>query len=225
VNRALIAAVSLVLLASLSAQADELAPARRWGLDASTGASYITDRNFDLVGGADALPVGDFRASFTPGWLANHLELNAAYVITGEGGSSASSWQSSFGMQSIQLGASYRWRPSTWIGFYARAAAVLDVDKLTLSATTDSLPLSQTAVTAGALGGLGTEFTFVHERHFDAGLTLEVGYALRFNSARFDQLKPDTGGAAPAPVAFAPVNAGAFDVSGIQWRVGVAVHF
>ena len=216
---------ALASLASPALADDEVASVHRWSIDASTGASYVTDRSFDLVGGSDALPVGDFRLSFTPGWVHDHLELNAAYVILGEGGSALSTWQTSFQMQSVQLGALYRWRPSEVLSFFGRGAFVLDIDRLSLAASNDSLPLAQSALTAGVLLGAGTELTFVHARRFDAGITLEVGYALRFNPARFDQMKPDEGGAKPAPIAFESVNAGSFDVSGIQWRLGLAVHF
>jgi hypothetical protein len=216
---------TLALLGAVPARADDLGSSKRWSIDASTGAAYVTNRAFDTVGGSDALPVGDFRASYTPGWLSDHLELNAAFVIAGEGGSTLSTWQTSFGMDSFQLGASYRWRPSRWISFYGRGAVVLDVDRLSLSATNDALPLSQTALTVGGLLGLGTELTFFHEPLVDVGLTVEVGYALRFNDARFNQMKPDVGGSSPTPIAFEPVNAGQYDVSGMQWRLGLAVHF
>jgi hypothetical protein len=197
----------------------------RWAIDASTGAAYITSRSFDLIGGADAMPVGDFRVSFTPGWLHRHLELNLAYVITGEGGSTFQDWQTSFQMQTVQLGALYRWRFGDRLSLYARAAGLVDFDHLSLSMGSGTLPVSQDAVTGGVVGAGGLELIALRDRNFDLGFTLEVGYGQRFESASFENLTAQVGDPKPQPIAVTGINAGTLDVSGIEWRLGVAVHF
>jgi len=220
---ALMAAAAPAGAEGISAAADP-APLR-WSVALSAGAAYATDPSFDLVSGGDAMPAGEVRVGFSPGWLSGRLELDAAYGYHGAAGTTFQRWQTSLAVQSFQLGARYGLPVWRWLGVYGRAAALADIDHLALSSTDGAWRARQTTSTFGVLGALGAEARVVRTARFALGLALEVGYAQRFGAAHFGALVSSAGGDGPAPVAFAPVDAGRVDLSGLQWRMGVIAHF
>jgi len=197
----------------------------RWEVDASAGAAYVTDPSFDLVGGNDALAAWNVRANVAPGWMQRRLEISAGFQGNGEGGSTFQTWQTSLTVRTLQLGLIYRQPIRGPFLVYGRAVGLFDFDHMELWTTDDSLHLQQSTNTFGVEASVGGEVIAVNWERASLGFDLEVGYALRFSAAHFDTMKPDDGGAKPAPVAFAPVNVGGINLSGIQWRLGAAVHF
>jgi hypothetical protein len=219
--RTMLVAAAL-LVSSLAAAEDR---PTKWSLSAATGASYVTDRSYDLIDGTDAVPVADLRAGFSPGWQGDRIELNVGYVRAGQGGTSFQTWQTELRTQTVQLGATYRYRFHVPFAVYGRAAWLVDFDRMELWTDDASPHLAQSTVTYGALAAGGGEAVIFDSGRAKVGLCLEVGYALRFAPANFDHLLPDVGDPKPAPVQFTAVNAGKVDLSGVQWRLGAAVHF
>jgi hypothetical protein len=172
------------------------------------------------------MPVIDLRVAYSPGWLAGRLALTLDYVGASGGGTTFGSWQTSLAVHSFQAGALYRYPVVGPLRVFGRAAALLDADHLNLSAGDNALQLGQWAATAGALAGAGAEVVASPSPSWQLGLVVEVGYALRFNEARFDRVQPSVdSGTSPAPVPFTPVDLGSLSLSGLQWRLGASVHF
>ncbi|MBS2032179.1 MAG: hypothetical protein JST54_30045 [Deltaproteobacteria bacterium] len=218
----ILVALTMVALGSTARAENNLS---RWEVDASAGAAYVTDPSFDLVGGNDALAAANLRANFAPGWMQRRIEISAGFQGNGEGGSTFETWQTSLTVRTLQLGLIYRQPLRGPFLVYGRAVGLFDFDHLELWTTDNSLHLQQTTHTGGVEASVGAEVIAVTWERASLGFNLEVGYALRFAAASFDTLKPDDGSAKPTPVAFAAVNVGGINLSGIQWRLGAAVHF
>jgi hypothetical protein len=212
-----------LLLAALAGPTASAQGLGRWSVEAGTGASYVTDRSFDFAASSDAMPVGDLRVGYRPGWLGNHLELGLAYVGATLGATTFQAWNTSLTVHSFQPGVLYRWSFGDRLSAYGRVAGLVDTARLDLSAG-EALPLYQRLWTGGALGAAGAEVIAVRGELTQIGVLAEVGYAYRPVKAHFDHLAPDVGGGSPAPVAVTPVDAGSIDLSGVQWRLSLALH-
>lgn len=215
-------AIAAMLLGAAPAQAEPLDA--RWSVQASAGAAYVTDRSLDFIGGTDAMTVGDVRAGWAPWAWGRVVELNLGYTGTSERGTTFGSFETDLTVRTLQLGATYRRALVGPLTGFVRVAGLLDFARMELWSGEDALRLSQSTRGLGGIGTAGVEAAVVRWPHAQLGLVAEVGYALR-TAAKFDALSPDVGDPKPAPVAFTPVNAGTLSLSGIQWRLGAAVHF
>jgi len=219
-------ALLTMILAAAAVTAPAPAHTEHWLMELSTGGAYVTDRSFDVASRTDALPKGDLRLGLAPGWLNRHLELDLGLELDGNSTSTFETWRTGFRSVGLQLGLRYRQPLGAHFSVYGRLAGLLDFDTLQLSTGDDSLALSQTLLSPGAQLGAGVEVIVASWDRGRFGFNLEVGYALHFAPAHFDGLKPDLDESAdPAPVAFASVDAGKVDVSGIRWRLGAVLHF
>jgi hypothetical protein len=221
--RRLISLLALAFVLPSLARAEEPRPVPRWWIQVEGGASYLSDRSFDLVASTDPVGVGDVRFGFVPGWYHDRIELDLGYAGGSLGGEALGTFKTNFEIHSLQLGVRYRQPIASFFSVYGRVAGLVDFNGLHLSDADANVRLSQWATTGGLLFNAGAELDAFTWRGGAVGFLLEFGYALRFNQARFDKISVDD--TAKESVAFSPVNVGSLNVSGIQWRLGAVVHF
>lgn len=213
------------LLLPAVARATQATPAAEpWSIFVAVGASYITDPSFDYVAPTDAMAAAEVRLSYAPGWWRNHVVLDLGYVGGALGGNTFGV-ETGLQVHSIQLGGRYQLPVAQAFHFYGRIAGLVDFNGLSLQSSDQPLTLSQWAVTGGLLFGVGAEATLIRYSKASIGAMIEVGYSLQFDKAVFNAVAPDVGTTRPSTIAMTPINAGALNPSGIQWRAGLNFHF
>jgi len=207
------------------ASADEQVP--RWSIELGGGAHFLTDPADSFATGSGVIGVGDLRLGYTPGWLHDRLELEFAFAGGAVGSSAFQSYDTEVQRHSFELGARYRFPIGRHFNFFARGAFLVNVDGLSLdSEANTAVKLGQFVATAGLELAVGAEWLIVARPRFGFGIQVEGGYSVDFTRAQFSHVTATgTNEAGTTPLSDPGIDAGAINMSGPDFRVGVAFHF
>lgn len=225
IAQALLGVLIACTLLARPALADEQIP--RWSIEVGGGAHFLIDPADALATGSGTIGVGDLRLGYTPTWLGNRIELELAFAGGAVGGSAFQSYDAEIQRHSFELGAKYRLPLGRHFNFFGRAAFLVNIDGLSLdSQANTAVKLGQFVATAGLELAVGAEWLIVSRPRFGFGLQVEGGFAVDFNQARFDNVRAGgTNEAGATPIVTSGINAGSINMSGPDFRVGLAFHF
>jgi hypothetical protein len=197
----------------------------RWSFEAGSGASYLTNRNFDFVAATDALPVGAFRLSYIPNIFEDHLQVEIGFVTASLGGMTFQTWQTQLQVNSFDAGFRFREPFARYFVGYARIVGLLDLDVLGVGATDGSnKQVWQQVVTGGAELDAGLEWNIYNWQMVGVGVLAEFGYAFRVAS-NFNHVMPSVEQTQPSTIPITGASLGTLDTSGIQYRFAAVLHF
>ena len=195
--------------------------------DVGVTANVISTRQFDLVSSTDHLALGHVGAAITFEIPYSALDVELAYHGGEVAEQAHSTVKASLAMKGVEVGATWRYPWLRHLHPYAHLGVGVDWATLTLF---DTSRLTQTVANPSGTGLVGVQVPFRLARK-PAGrapvllIDVGVGYTLRPGYA-FTTLAPTPGTPQPAdPVPSSTVNVGTMPLSGITYRVLLALRY
>lgn len=209
------------LAALLTALSSWAAPPIDIGI--STGALVVQARSYDFVDDDDHLGLWRVETSWTKEAWRGQLQLGLGGFSGATKAAAHQTLSADLWLRGIEASATYRYPALRWLEPYARAAVALEWATLSVLA---GQRLEQTALAPVGSGLLGVDVVVPLAGAARRALVLDlgVGYAVR-SAYQFDELKaPSPAKPGPENIPRSGVPLGALQLSGITYRIGVALR-
>jgi hypothetical protein len=192
-------------------------------ISTSVGAQVVTERSYDLVDQDDHLTLWRVDAGWRFPVARGELEASLGVFTGGTEATLHERTNAQLWLRGLEAAAVWRYPLARVIEPYARLGAGLDWSSLSLR--NQGPTISQTALGLFATAALGTQLVARLGENGQRALVLDlgVGYAWR-QRHDYRELRPEQPTGADA-IAFSSLPAGTLNLSGITYRVGLALRF